>query len=107
MPVVVKRGYIPVAKTRARKYPLHLLKEGEYLDYFKWEEKDRVKYAVQKYNRDNNACLHVSRYPNGNDAHKFPHVIVGWAKGAKPRKSVTDKKNPGPKKQAPDDKAKS
>jgi len=85
MAVVIKKGYIPVDKSRKRKYPFHLLKEGDYLSYFEWEERDRVKYAMQKFNRDTGGCLHLSRYPDGSPERKTPYVTVGWKKGDKPR----------------------
>lgn len=85
MAIVVKRGYIPVARSRARKYPFNILKEGDYLDGFAWEERDRVKYAMQKWNRDTGGCLTISRYPNGSPDRPEPYVVVGWKKGAKPK----------------------
>lgn len=83
MGLQIKRGYIPVKRTRTRKYPFDKLKEGDYLSHFPWEDRDKVKYAMQKWNRDTQGKLHMSRYPTGSEEIKEPHVIVGWPKAGK------------------------
>lgn len=79
----IKRGYIKATgPSRRTKYPFAALKEpGEYLaDPFPWEDLQRVRYALQKFNKSREAGkkLHMSRYPDGSDEHNFPHVLVGW-----------------------------
>lgn len=79
----IKTGYIRAAPARGRKYPFDQLKEGQYFDHaFPMEEAARVKYAMEKYRRQFGVPLCMNRYPNGTQAHPFPHVMVGWPKGA-------------------------
>ena len=89
MPAVVKRGYVKAPIARKRKYPFNLLKEGDYLDFFPLEVAEKVKYAMQKWNRDKGGVLHMSRYPNGSPDNEAPHVVVGWPQGAKPRSAAS------------------
>ncbi len=78
----VKKPYIKAGPEKRRKYPFDQIEEGGYLDPpFKWEDANRVKYAMQKWNHTHKACLHMSRYPKGTAAHPEPHVVVGWAAG--------------------------
>lgn len=81
MSVKVKRGYIKATgPIRRTKYPFASLKgPDEYLaDPFPWAERERVRYALQKFNKKMGRKLHMSSYPDGSEEHPEPHVLVGW-----------------------------
>lgn len=84
----VRKGYINAARTRVRKYPFNLLTPGDYLEPYPWDERDRVRYAMLKWNAEQGVRLTISRYPNGSPENTDPHIIVGWPVGeeGKPRK---------------------
>lgn len=92
----VRKGYINAARTRVRKYPFNLLTPGDYLEPYPWEDRDRVRYAMLKWNAEKGVRLTISRYPNGSPENNDPHIIVGWPKGeeGQPRGVLVNTKTP-------------